>query len=247
LSGVRWTFGLISPACVGGHWARSSPAGPHCRRPVEGAGNGSACGIRHSGTLAESPAEPHEAQVLHRSRLTRHPRQRHHLFKLPISPSVTLSGLNYRRTSVHTSLPTVFDMSQISEPPVCESYVSCSICGHLRREPPHAGGVIARATLPAFANRATHGCIVCTLICKTAASRSRTWCSVAQDKLIISVRAGHAVNESSKELKVIGYELLRPCLLDEAHRVGNSRPLFATNLYSSLGKTMRYHDYCRYS
>lgn len=132
----------------------------------------------------------------------------------------------------------------MSEPPLrrLDADASCGICGHLGREPPHPQSVvIARATFPAFADRATHGCIICALICNTAVSRSSTWRSVAQEKLVISVYENYAPNESSKELEVSGDELLKPCLLDQAGWSRNSRHLFSAALYSPLGKTTRHY------
>ncbi|KAI0451343.1 heterokaryon incompatibility protein-domain-containing protein [Xylaria acuta] len=109
---------------------------------------------------------------------------------------------------------------------------SCDICGCLSREPLYERGVIARATFPAFADRAIRGCIFCALICNTAVARSSSWSSVAQDKLLINIRVSDP--HSSKELRVTGYEPLRPCRLDQADFVGNSWSLFSTCLYSPL-------------
>src|SRR4051812_3058755 len=108
-----------------------------------------------------------------------------------------------------------------------ELNASCDICGHLRREPPRAKSVIARATFPDFANRAAHGCIICALICNTAVARFNSWGSVAQDKVLIRVSQVYAPNENFKELEVRGYELLRPCLLDQHEWARNSRSLFS--------------------
>ncbi|KAK3294457.1 heterokaryon incompatibility protein-domain-containing protein [Chaetomium fimeti] len=108
------------------------------------------------------------------------------------------------------------------------SDASCNICGHLRREPPSGRLHIARATYPTFADRATRGCILCALICNTAVTHSGAWSSVAKEKVHIDVSA------MNKKLAVVGHELFSACPPDQIMRVGNSRHLFYTALYSPL-------------
>ena len=131
----------------------------------------------------------------------------------------------------------------MSDPSSSELDASCDICGSLRREPPSHNFIIAKAFFVAFANSAMRGCIFCTLICNTVTSRLNSWGSVARDKLLIVVRISYTRNDGSNGLAVRVYEVLRPCRLEQAERMDNSRFLFCAIWYSPLGKTMRcYHN-----
>jgi hypothetical protein len=135
----------------------------------------------------------------------------------------------------------------MSEPSSSQTDVVCDICGHFQCEPRLAQKVIARATFPAFADRATRGCKICALIRNVVVSCSDSWSSVVQHKVLIDVGVIYARNKNSKELEVRGYELLGPWLPDQAlwERAGNLRYLFSMSLYSPLGKMMRHRHNCR--
>jgi hypothetical protein len=123
-------------------------------------------------------------------------------------------------------------------PSLSELDASCDVCGHLRRNPPFAENVIARAAFPDFADRATRGCIICSLICNKAYILSTNWSSFAQAEVVISV---HPSRHYSQGLEVRGYELLKPCPPDRADSLGNSRSIFHAALYSPLSRILKDH------
>lgn len=114
-----------------------------------------------------------------------------------------------------------------------ESDALCDICGHLSREPPFPRVDIARATYPDFADRATHGCIFCVLICNIIATHSSPWGHIERNKLFVEV------NADDDRLTVALYQLFRAYPPDQATWAGNSRKLLSTALYSPLGKRTR--------